>query len=140
MEPVGILLSGDGIKDDLAVDMFGKWELNENAMDLRIGILLGNQRQQIRLRRIGRQFRIVDINSCRIAGLLLAFDIQMRSRIITHQNGRQSRLHTRFGQHRRGLLGKPVTDLLGQRFPIDDSCSHNILPGLNMSKEKVTAP
>ena len=128
MKPIGVLLGRDGVKHDLAIDMFGKRQLNENAVNLGIGIFLRNQGQQICLGRIRRQFRIVDINSRRIAGLLFAFDIEMRRWVIAHQNGGEPWLHAHFGQYGRRLLGEPFADLLGQRFPIDDSCSHNILP------------
>ena len=115
--------------------MFGQRQLHQNAVNFRIGILLGDQGQQVGLSGAGRQLRIVDVDPRCVACLLFAFVIEMRGGIVTHQDRGQTRFHPCFGQYRRGFFRESFTNLLRQRLPIDNSSCHDILPGLNRNKK-----
>ena len=98
MKPVCVLVRRHRFEYDFAVDMLRKRQLNQNPVDLGIGVLLLDQGQQLCLRRVRWQFVIVDMDARRITGFLLALDIEMRGGIVAHQNCCQAGPHPGLSQ------------------------------------------
>ena len=127
MEAVGVLQRGHGVQDDLAVDLLGERELDQDPMDFGVRVHLLDQCQQLGLVGAGGQFVLININTRRVAGLLLVFHVEFRRRIVPDQNRCQPGPNPHSRVELDHVFGNALPNALRQGFSIDQPCWHRPL-------------
>ena len=100
MESVRVLIRCDGFEDTARIHLLGQGHLHQDSVDLRTAVEIGDQRQHFfgsnGFR--GRNLFAEDVDFG--AGLDLAAHVHFGSRIVTHQDHRQTRAALQLGDTR----------------------------------------
>ena len=110
MEPVHILGRINRVDDQIAVQMFRQRQLHEDAMHRRIGVQLGDQRQQISLGSVGGQLVFKAVHPGLMGLHALVADVDLAA--VDH-----------LGRHRSSLpeAVRPKAAFLARDGPIDQT-------------------
>jgi len=73
--------------------VLGQRQLDEDAMDIVIGVELADEHQQFLVGDCGRQAMADRLNADRLAGFDLPSHVNLRCRILAHQHHGQARRH-----------------------------------------------
>jgi hypothetical protein len=119
VEAVDVLARRDGAQHQAGVDVRRQRHLHEDAVDLRIGVEPGDERQQLVLRGLGRQTMLEALDPDFGAFLDLAADIHFARRIASHEDYRQARARRTGGDHSLDRRPGFVVELAGDRAPVD---------------------
>ena len=119
MQSVHILARSNGVQHSLGIDMRGKGQLDENAVDLVAGVERGNQLQHLLSGDgVGRRDEVAEDAQIG-AGLHFVADVDLRCRHMAHQHRRKARPDA-LGNQRTDLIHNFPFDLCGNRRPIQN--------------------
>jgi len=102
VEAVDILLRRDGLDDLAGIDMGGKRQLHQYAVDGRIGIELADDLQQSLFGRVGRQRVLERMKAAFLGGAGFGGDIDLACRILADDDHRQTGLPPALASQLRG--------------------------------------
>mmetsp|Transcript_4723 Transcript_4723/g.13361 ORF Transcript_4723/g.13361 Transcript_4723/m.13361 type:complete len:220 (+) Transcript_4723:1643-2302(+) len=124
MQTVDVLLGVDAVQDSILVNVLGQGELDQNAIDGRIGVQLGNLSRQSFHGNVRGIIKSKGRDATFLAGLLLHPDVRLRIATFADENdGQAGHLAGAGLQLRHGLLDlRP--DRLRNGLAIDVGSSH----------------
>ena len=128
METVDILVGIDRGNDLLLVHVLRQRQLHENAIDGRIGVQLFDQREEVGLRRLGRQLVLEARHTGFHRLLALGADVDLARRVLAHQHHGKARLAARLRFERGSKLTHLAAQVRGKGLPIDHRGSHAVFP------------
>ena len=110
----------DGSRDGRLVHVLGERKLDEDAVDVVVGIELRDDLEHLALGRVRREAMVARVDPGLVRGVVLPGDVDVRRRIVAHEDRREAHGLAE-GRH---LLGDLSADLLCQRLPVDERPRH----------------
>ena len=124
-EPVDVLRRVDRRDHRVLVDLLGERQLHEDAVDGVGFIELGDELEQLVLRRGGAEAVVERAHADLLRLLALVADVDVRGGIVAHQHRREARhVATASGGELPHPLGDPLAHLGGDRLAVDRLCAH----------------
>ena len=90
METIDVLLGVDAVEDFILINVLGKRQLNQNAMNSRIGVQFGNLSRESLHGHVRRIVKSKGRDATFLARLLLHSDVRLRIATLAHQNDSQA--------------------------------------------------
>jgi hypothetical protein len=90
MKTVDIFFRHDGLRNGQFVKLVRQWQLNQNAVDRRIGVEISNQREYLVLGGVGRKRVLHGVKSTRFSRTFLVSDVDLAGRVLTNDNDRKA--------------------------------------------------
>ena len=120
MEPVDVFRRVDRAKNLRLVHVLRERKLDENPVDVVVNVQLGDEIEDLVLRRVGREAMVARVDACLVRGLVLAADVDVRSGVISDEDRREADglpecLH---------IVGHLGPNLRGESLSVDASRSH----------------
>ena len=88
-EAVDVLRRVDRGDHLVLVDLLGQRQLDEDPVDLVVGVQLGDQREQLVLRRLGVELVVDRAHPDLLGGAGACCDVDLRGRVVADQHGRE---------------------------------------------------
>ena len=98
VDAVDVLRGVDRLDHAVLVDVVGQRQLDEDAVDVVVGVQLGDAREQLVLRRVGGQPEVARVDAGLRRGLLLQVDVDVRGGVVADEHR---------GEARRGRARRP---------------------------------
>src|SRR5882724_5887238 len=124
VQPVDILGRIDGVDDGFGVKRFRQRQLDENAVHGRIAVEFSNQRQQIGLRNISRQFMLERRHAGFLGVLVLAADVDLAGGVVADKHDGKARYELMLTLDPRDFPGDAGAKFCRNDFSIDDPGGH----------------
>ena len=123
VEAIDILINRNRFEHGFFIEVFGQRQLHQNAVDIGIGVQLGNLFQHDL--RVDRSIisNLLGMHADRQAAIDLVAHIDFGGRIGTDQNNHQAGAMP-FGRQRINPRLEALTQLFSQRLAIDNLCRH----------------
>ena len=126
MERVDVFFRVDRVQNALFVDSLGKRKLDQNPVNRRVGVHLGDEREKFFGRRFGGKAAHYALHSGFNASGFLVADVNLTRRIFADENDGQTGLHLRFGDEARDVLFDFGANNFGQAFAVENLSGHNV--------------
>ena len=127
MQAVGVLGGVHPQQRLVEVEAFRQWVLNQEAVDLRIGVESIDDGKQIGLRRRGIEVLVKRAQAHLLAGFVLLAHVARAGAVVADENRSQPGHDAALGQ-RCDALGTLGEDRLGYRFTCKKLCRHRTSP------------
>src|SRR5690606_24811559 len=106
-------------------DLLGERELDEDAVDLRVGVQAIHHADQLLVRGVARQYDAARVEAGGLGGPALHPDVYLARRVVSHEDGGEPGLHAGLLLEARGILGDLRAHRLAEFGPAQDP-SHSL--------------
>ena len=126
MKSVDVLGRIDGFQDALGVDLWGKRELNEDAVNIIVAVQIIDHGKHVEGGYRGRGSEKRAGKADLFASGNFAFDVELRCGIFAHEDGRETGANAGGGQQADFVL-EFDEDLVANFGAVEDACGHAVL-------------
>ena len=138
MEAIDVLARIDPIQDAPIVDLARERQLDQDAMDRRVGIQSVDRLEESRLRDVGREPVDRAVHAGGLAGVPLVANVDPAGGVVAHEDDREAGDSPGLAQQEGCLRGDFPPNLLGEGLSIEDTSGQWGAPSRSRARERLS--